>query len=374
MAKRGLNIYRRADGRWEGRVRGESSPDGKRRYRSLYGKSYREVREKMVRLEAERGRRTEAKRCGLSVAEVVDVWVRDRRSAWKESTYACYMRLVERHISGGIGRQRADTFTNAAFHAFLDGLKKKADGSKISSSYANSIGTVLRQAFAHGCREYHYALPALKCRRLPNTGKSVELPPEKSMERLKGYLYGHTENATCVGVLLACCTGVRIGELCALTWGDIDLEEGVLKVDRNLQRIKDCREGASGTRISVQSPKTPSSARRIPLPEGLLEILRERRGAAGEYLVKGRRKPWAEVRTVQYRFSALLKRCGVERFRFHALRHYFASQCIRRGFDVKSLSEILGHVNTQITLNLYVHSSMERKRELMNRAFPGEGA
>ena len=369
MAKRGMNIYKRKDGRWEGRVRLREAREGAGKYRSVYGRSYREVRGKMALLAAEPEGRPQEGPCTLTVWEVVDRWMADRRGAWKESTYACYRQLAERHIRDGIGAGRADAFTDAAFQAFLDGIRKKSDGSRISPSYAGGIGTVLRQAFAHVRGEYGFALPGLRRGRRPGGERRADVPSEAAMGKLAAHLRRHADDPTCLGVLVASCTGIRIGELCALRWGDIDLEEGVLRVSRNMQRVRDYGGGGPATRIRVQAPKTPTSARRIPLPDALLGVLRENRRPAGEYLVCGRRRPWAEARTVQYRFAALLKRCGIGVFRFHALRHYFASHCIRQGFDIKSLSEILGHVNTQITLNLYVHSTMEQKRELMNRAF-----
>lgn len=105
----------------------------------------------------------------------------------------------------------------------------------------------------------------------------------------------------------------------------------------------------------------------IPIPPVLLPLLKKHRQDAGEYLIKGKKKPWAEPRTLQYRFTGILRACGLEHFNFHMLRHAFATYCIAGGFDVKTLSEILGHSSVQITLNLYVHSNMQRKRKLMEQ-------
>ena len=373
MPKRGMNIYKRKDGRWEGRIRQNTTLEGEKKYRSVYGNSYGEVRQKMILLSAEQGEGRQ--KCPLTVRQVVDLWIKDKKDGWKPSTYSCYRQLIERHIYKGAGSLRADTFTNTEFAKFLEGIKKGNDGSKISPSYARNIGSVIRQAFNYAAREYHYNLPVLEEPKKGKAEKRLEIPPDGAMDKLKKYLLAHTEDATCTGILIAYYTGIRIGELCALTWGDIDFEEGLLRINKNMQRIKDYRQDrTSTTQVMVQSPKTAYSLRSIPLPDVLLRILKENRKSEEKYLIEGKKKNWAETRTLQYRFAAILKACGVEHFKFHMLRHYFASLCMRQGFDLKSLSEILGHANTQITMNLYVHSSMPQKRLLMNKVFQEDAA
>ncbi len=372
MAKRGLNIYKRKDGRWEGRIRQADFADGRKKYHSVYGHTYREVREKMATLAAEQN--SGAKSCSLSVGEVMEIWLRDKRHDWKESTYACYKQLIVRHISESIADRRAESFDNLSFRKYLDSIRKKGDGAKISAAYLNCIGTVIRQAFSYVTAEYQYRLPLLSGKQVREEGKREELPSDKDIRKMLQYLYANAEDSTCLGILLAYYTGIRIGELCALTWGDIDFEEGVLKISKNMQRVKEFGQADSETSIKIQTPKTVTSKRCIPLPESLFSVLKEKRQSAEQYLITGKRRAFAETRTVQYRFAAILKKCGIAHFKFHMLRHYFASLCIRRGCDVKSLSEILGHANIQITLNLYVHSTMQQKRRLMNKVFETEVA
>lgn len=370
MAKRGMNIYKRKDGRWEGRIR-RSSPNSSQsgaKYRSIYGRSYKEVKEKMIILASVR-EEEKLQKCLLTVEEIIDIWMRDKKAFWKESTYACYRRVADCHIRGAVGQRRGDSFNNQAFDTFLNGIQKKKDGSRISAAYTRSISSVLRQAFAYVSEEYHYELPVLKKKKMPGESKAAEIPSDDTMKKLMGYLAKNAEDSTCIGILLACCTGIRIGELCALKWEDIDLESGVLRIDKNLQRIRASEEGRSGTYIRLQSPKTRTSQRSIPVPDNLLNLLAKTQKQGGEYLIAGKKKAWAEVRTVQYRFAAILKICGIKHFKFHMLRHYFASRCVQKGFDVKSLSEILGHASIQVTLNLYVHTTMDQKRILMNGIF-----
>ena len=165
-------------------------------------------------------------------------------------------------------------------------------------------------------------------------------------------------------------TGIRIGELCSLKWSDIDLEKNILTVSKTMQRIKKL-DGNTATKILIDSPKSKSSVRKIPLPEFIADILKKLRGNSDDYVLTGK-KLYAEPRTMQYRFSAILKKLSLPKVNFHALRHAFATNCIALGFDVKTLSEILGHSSVEITLNRYVHSSMDRKRacmEVLNRQF-----
>lgn len=367
MAKRGLNIYRRKDGRWEGRIRRNFSKSGTGKYHSVYGNTYKECKEKMLGMIAEQENQTQ--KCTMTVEQVLDIWIADKKCVWKESTYACYKQLVRLHISDNIAKQKADDFTNAAFNEYLNGIRKANDGSKISASYARNIGGILRQAFSYVSAEYNYNLPILVNKGLQKCSRQLELPSDAAMKGLTEYLYSHTDDSTCVGILLAYYTGIRIGELCALKWGDIDFEEGILKISKNMQRIKNFDKETDTTAVRIQTPKTITSVRNIPIPDILMRTLKKNRKQDKDYLIAGKKKEWTETRTLQYRFAAILKKCGIEHFKFHMLRHYFASLCVRQGVDVKSLSEILGHANIQITLNLYVHSTINQKRILMNKVF-----
>lgn len=369
MAKKGLNIYKRKDGRWEGRILLDA-PEGRRKYRSVYGHSYREAKNKLLELAAKDP--GEERGCPLTVGQVMERWLKDRQCIWKESTYACYRQLVSRHVTGRVAQLHAADFNNIQFHVFLQGIRCR-DGSAASAAYLHNIGAAVMQAFRYMQREYRYQLPSLTNIKTVRSGRNLVLPSDIQMHKLRDYLYRNKEDSTCVGILLAYHTGIRLGELCALKWENIDFEKGILQVNRNMQRVKNFGAADGKTDIRIQTPKTVTSVRCIPLPDRLTALLLENRGADADYIIQGKKRKWAEARTVQYRFRAILKECGVEPFKFHMLRHYFATTCIQNGFDVKSLSEILGHAAVQTTLNLYVHSSMSQKRRLMNHIFEAAG-
>ena len=179
---------------------------------------------------------------------------------------------------------------------------------------------------------------------------------------LNNYLTSNP-NASNVGILLSATTGIRIGELCALKWGSIDLEKRTLTIKNTVQRIKSI-DGSTATKLIITLPKSNSSVRKIPLPDFIIPILRNLKGNNDYYILSGTRAI-IEPRTMQYRFKHILSDLNLPNVSFHSLRHGFATTCIALGFDVKTLSEILGHSSVEITLNRYVHSSMERKAEFM---------
>lgn len=198
----------------------------------------------------------------------------------------------------------------------------------------------------------------------------IMLPSEATLSILQDYLYANSDDDTCLGIMIALHTGIRVGELSALRWKDIDLKEGNLYIRQTILRVRNeiKQENTKAvTQIVMQMPKSSDSSRIIPLPPGLLSMLRPHEKAKEDYVVSGVKAAWAEPRTIQYRFKSILRKCGIEYFNFHLLRHTFATRCVSLGLDVKSLSEILGHSSIQLTLKLYVHSSIQQKRQLMQQ-------
>lgn len=168
-------------------------------------------------------------------------------------------------------------------------------------------------------------------------------------------------NPGSLGILLSLYTGLRIGEICGLKWKDIDFTQNVLTVSRTVQRI----QTVSGSKLTVTSPKTASARRSIPIPFYIIKLLRRFAGTGEVFVLSGTEQP-VEPRTMQNRFHAILKKAGLPSINYHSLRHMFATNSLQAGFDVKTLSEILGHASVETTLRAYVHSSMERKAVCMN--------
>ena len=166
------------------------------------------------------------------------------------------------------------------------------------------------------------------------------------------------------GILLCLYTGLRIGELLALKWEDLDLQKGLLTVSRSCHDGK----GKDGHYIRFEdTPKTFSSRRVIPLPKQILPLIREaKKKSCSEYVVSKDGKP-VSVRSYQRTFDLLQRKIKISHRGFHSLRHTFATRALECGMDVKTLSEILVHKSPTVTLNRYVHSLMEHKQDMMNR-------
>ncbi len=369
MPRRGENIYKRKDGRWEGRYICARKPDGGAQYRSIYGRTYGEVREKLLALREE-ARRFLLEQCPLTVKELTELWLAEEQPNVKPSSYERYRLLVEKHIVPQLGRLRLHELTAEKLSAFLSEKSQRGrlDGmGGLAPKTVGDIYTVLRSVLTLAQRRYH--CPQYVSR------SEVQLPQPK---RTEIEVFSTWESAQITreilnaptlsnGAFLLCLeTGLRLGELCALKWSDIDFREGVLAVRRTALRINH----GGRTVLTVQTPKSDASKRAIPLTADMLSLLQRVRGNAAEdaYVLTGKEDKPMEPRTIQYRFRRFQLRLGLRPRNFHTLRHSFATRCVEHGADVKSLSELFGHSNVKTTLQMYVHPSMEQKRRCLEQS------
>ena len=170
-----------------------------------------------------------------------------------------------------------------------------------------------------------------------------------------------------LGILLCRSTGIRIGELCGLKWEDIHLDTGIFEIKRTVSRIQNdnYREGLPKTMLYIRTPKSFSSIRTIPIPDFLENCLKEKRKPEDCYFLTGTTR-CTEPRNVQKHFKTILKHCNLSDYNFHSLRHGFASSCLESGVECKTVSSILGHSSTQITMDLYVHATLKQKAKCVN--------
>lgn len=285
----------------------------------------------------------------------------------KQRTVARYSEIIIKHILPVLGEKEICGLSAIDLQRFVTELLvngNKLTGQGLSSSAVNSIITVLQ-----GSLTVAYGLELIK----NNPASNIKRPKlsEKEIECFTVSEQKNIEQAVLtdkrsymLGIILCLYTGLRIGELLALTWQDIDFVSGMLTVS------KTCYDGKDGNgkfgRV-VDAPKTQSSRRIIPLSKQILSLMKDmKKQSRTEWVIAKNEEPLS-VRTYQRNFSALLKKLHIEHRGFHALRHTFATRAIECGMDVKTLSEILGHKNATITLNRYAHSLMDHKRNMMNR-------
>ncbi len=356
MAKKGLNIYKRKDGRYEGRYKSGYTTDGRIRYASVYGKSYSAVKDILERKRAEAYGNTDIS-CTLTVGELVKIWLTDVKNKVKISTLANYTMKLEKHILPYFSGIRYDKLTAENLNTFIT----KKINEKLSERYVADIVVLIKSVARFAQRRYG-VVNRLEYVTLPMAQDKTEkrLLTVTEQERLKAEMLKNPTKSN-VGILLTFATGLRIGELCALRWENINLEKRFIAVKTTVQRIWNC---GKGTQLIITAPKSSKSIREIPLPDFIIPYLKNIKAADECFLLSGSTKI-IEPRTMQYRFKSLLKKADLPYVNFHTLRHMFATKCIALGFDVKTLSEILGHSSVELTLNRYVHSSMERKQSCM---------
>lgn len=358
MSKRGLNIYHRKDGRYEGRYADGCRKDGKTKYRSIYGKTYTEVKDKLLKIKAKV--LIPKADSGLTVKKLFLEWLSAKQVQTKESTYANYLFKVEKHLMPAFGHLKIGALTPDKVYNFI--MDKRSKG--LSGKYISDLIIVLKNMTKYAAK-VHHCVNAICDVELPKKEKhELDLYNRAEQNKLKSTLLNNMDT-TKLAILTALYTGVRIGELCGLKWSDIDFKEQSLHIERTVQRIR--RNNAEPkTELVVSTPKSRSSIRTIPLPKFLIDMFKvfKPSNVNAFFITSSNKQP--DPRTMQYRFKTLLAQAGLRSINFHGLRHMFATNCVEIGFDVKTLSEILGHRSVEITLNRYVHSSMERKKQCMD--------
>ncbi len=371
MPRRGENIRKRKDGRWEARYIKGYREDGTARYGSLYAGSYAAAKEKKAAALAQASLSRGAGACMPVVFDgIITEWLSCQRHSVKEPTYLHYRRLADTHIRPELGGVRVRQFTQETLARYVD---HKLTGGRLDGTGGLSVKTVrdllalVRQIIAFAAEKGYMGRVTVKSPKKAST--EIQILSRREQERLERCLNSDPDDACRFGVYLCLYTGLRIGEVCGLRWGDIRLDSGTLSVRRTIQRVEETDPlAARKTKILIGAPKTQASLRDIPLPTFLLDQLRAFSGTVlpGAYLLTGEGR-YMEPRGLYNRYRGYLRECGIGEHTFHALRHTFATRCIENGFDAKSLSEILGHASVNITLQRYVHSSLELKRTHMER-------
>lgn len=281
----------------------------------------------------------------------------------KTRTYLRYFQIIRIYVAEKVGEYDLSELTPIILQTFITDMLTNGRGrwgeEGLAPNTVNSIVSVLKNslktAYVLGCTNRQLGD---KIKRPKLRERKIECFTVKEQRKIENaVLTGRKPKH--FGVLLCLYTGLRLGEVVALNWKDIDLKKGMLSVN------KTCYDTPEG--LVFDDPKTVHSRRIIPLPRQIMPILREKRKTSkSDFVVSEKGKP-VSVRSFQRSFELLLKRHRIKHRGFHALRHTFATRALESGMDVKTLSEILGHKNPSITLSRYAHSFMEHKSAMMNR-------
>lgn len=345
-----------------------------------------------------------------------EMWLKNKKTAVKDSTYDKYFNSFRGMIIPYIGDVQISGLTNGLIEDYIETLSKKGYASKTITDTMSILKGILSYAGLHGA-----VWPAnLKVIRVRSDQEKADIRvfTEEEQASLMEYLSSN-QSPRNMGIQIALYTGLRVGELCALTWDDIDLDRKIIHVRRTMQRIRSRKSTGAKTKIVCTTPKSRTSKRDIPISDKILpqfyflwnlawirtsytsqdtaipsrqkpdqpsasadtcekqeKIYRMRREQLSEsgleelrksYILTGAGSEYIEPRNMQYQIAKALKQCGLEPAGFHATRHSFATRCAEKGCETKALSEILGHSSVTITLNRYVHPSMEAKKSVIDK-------
>lgn len=303
-------------------------------------------------------------------------WLESVHGMVKESSYMKYWNMVNSYIIPELGEVAWNTLTREQVEAFckkmlmVGGKKRTGLSPRVVSDTMSVIRRIFRYASDHGVAA-PFDISAI---RIKKEIKRLKVMSMKEMVRLYWHLRSNPTERN-IGLLICMFMGLRLGEICALKWEDISFSEQTIHVHRTMQRIQTKDDPNRKTKIVVTPPKSVSSIRRIPIPPELARILSQHQKDGDCYVLTGRSDAFVEPRGMERHLDRILKSQGMEHINFHTLRHTFATRCVEMGFDVKTLSDILGHANVNVTLSRYVHPTMEMMQKGMAKVslLMGEG-
>ena len=341
MPRKGENIYKRKDGRWEGRYIRSYDSEHKAKYAYVYGKTYSEVKRKLTEQRGNVQKVQPTKNKSSTYGELLDCWLHSMQLNTKESTQARYTHLIKTHIKPHLGAVQLSQLTTDVIEIFIeqqltDGRLDNSGG--LSPKTVTDILTIIKSTIEYARYKELPVICNLSKLSIKKKEKEMRVFTPSEQESLIGTLTNDMDHSK-FGVLLSLYTGIRVGELCALQWEDFDLAHSKLKIRKTMQRIQDLGNGSvSKTKIVITEPKSQCSIREIPLPLFIVDVAKKFASNPKAYILTGTDQ-YIEPRTMQNRFKSYVKECNVEPANFHVLRHTFATRCVEVGFEVKKETE-----------------------------------
>ena len=295
-------------------------------------------------------------------SKIVALWKEDKKQYVKRSTFAAYTLLIENHILPSFGEmalveeQDVQTFV---FRKLNEGLSHKT---------IKDILIVLKMILRFGVKNQMTEYRQIDIKFPTERDKhSIDILSRSHQKQIMEYIRLHFTFKN-LGIYICLSAGMRIGEICALTWDDLDVENGIIHVRKTIQRIYVIEEHRKYTEVILDTPKTKNSIREIPMTKNLLKMIRPiKKIVNGNFYVLTNEPKPTEPRTYRNYYKQFMQSLGLPLMKFHGLRHSFAKRCIESKCDYKTVSVLLGHSNISTTLNLYVHPNLEQKKRCMEQ-------
>ena len=290
---------------------------------------------------------------------VTEEWLKYKKNTVKKSTYYNYSYSVAKYLYPSFAGKNITKIKN--YNNFIEELSDT-----LSPKTVRDIVTKLKEIINFYEEEHNTKLNIKKMSLPKMNKKEIQILSNKEKQKLEKYCIQQNDLKS-LGILICLNTGLRVGEVCALRWENVDFETRRIHVEKTIERIYSKEENK--TIVIIDTPKSMTSIRTIPINSKLYNILKQvkRKCTKNDFVLTGLSDHYVEPRNYQYNFKEILKKSKIKRYKFHTLRHTFATNCIEAGMDIKSLSEILGHADVSITLNIYVHSSDKTKRKYLEK-------
>lgn len=301
-----------------------------------------------------------------TISEIVKVWKEDKKQYVKKSSFSAYTLLVENHLLPVFGNK--NNIEESELQAFV--FQKLKQG--LSQKTIKDVLIVLKMVLKFGAKNKWLDYTTFDIQFPTEREKyNIEVLSRMHQKKIMQYIQEHFTFRN-LGVYICLSSGIRIGEICALTWEDIDTDNGVINVRRTIQRIYTIEEDVRKTELILDTPKTKNSIREIPMSKDLLRMLKPFKKIVNDsfFVLTNEAKP-TEPRTYRTYYKNLMREIGIPELKFHGLRHSFATRCIESKCDYKTVSVLLGHSNISTTLNLYVHPNLEQKKKAIEQMFRG---
>lgn len=298
------------------------------------------------------------------ISEVISLWKADKKQYVKKSSFSAYMLLTENHLLPDFGDKYQ--VEEAEVQAFV--FQKLESG--LSHKTIKDILIVLKMVLKFGAKHKWLEYQAFDIQFPTEREKyDIEVLSRTNQKKIMQYIQEHFTFRN-LGIFICLSSGIRIGEVCALTWEDIDTDTGVISIKRTIQRIYVIEDGNRKTELILDTPKTKNSIREIPMSRDLLRILKPFKKIVNSsfFVLTNDAKP-TEPRTYRSYYKNFMRELEMPELKFHGLRHSFATRCIESKCDYKTVSVLLGHSNISTTLNLYVHPNLEQKKKAIDQMF-----